>query len=186
MMSERRLRAPVQPEPEGAPLKIIHYVTLTADGHVAQAERTGGIPPVIAADLMGVVAAGGGLVIGRRTFAIFQAMGAIASIPGAVVVVSQSLPAREPGVEVARSPLEALERLQDRGIAAAVIGGGAEIYSAFLALDRLDELYVNILPLIDGDGLSISTPARRELRLRLLSSRDLGGDTIQRRYARQA
>jgi dihydrofolate reductase len=166
-------------------LKVIHYVTLTADGHVAQAERTGGIPPVIAADLMGVVASAGGLVIGRRTFAIFQAMGAVASIPAAVVVISRSLPASEPGVEVVRSPVEALDRLQDRGVAAAVIGGGPEVYSAFLALDRLDELYVNILPLIDGDGLSIATPGGREMRLRLLSSRDLGGDLIQQHYAQQ-
>lgn len=166
-------------------MKVIHYVTLTADGHVAQAERTGGIPPVIAADLMGVVAAGGGLVIGRRTYAIFQAVGAVASIPGAVVVVSRSLPVSEAGVEVARSPAEALERLQGRGIAAAVIGGGSEIYSAVLALDRLHELFVNILPLIDGEGLSIATPVRREMRLRLVSTRDLGGDVVQQHYARE-
>lgn len=165
-------------------MKTIHYMSLTADGHVVQAAASGGIPPVILADFMGRVAEAGALIVGRRTYDLFHAMGAIAAIPGQVVVLSHSLPASTPGVTVKRSPDEALSHLADQGLSAALVGGGPEIYSAFLAQGLIDELCLNVAPHLDGAGLTIATPSPVQVPLELTAVAELGDGIVQLRYRR--
>ncbi|WP_411287160.1 dihydrofolate reductase family protein [Phenylobacterium sp.] len=167
-------------------MKIVHYMSLTADGHVVQAASSGGIPPVILADFMGRVAEAGALVLGRRTYDLFHAMGAIGAIPGQVVVLSHALPASQPGVTVKRSPDEALSHLADQGLSAAIVGGGPEIYSAFLAQGLIDELCLNLTPAMDGAGLTIATPSPMPLHLELTAVAELGDGIVQLRYRRGA
>ena len=164
-------------------MKTIHYMSLTADGHVVRAETMGGIPPAILADFMGHVAQAGALIIGRRTYNLFQGLGAISSIPGVVVVISTSLAGDTEGVSVARSASEALEVVLSRGGAAAVVGGGPEIYS--LTVGLIDGLVLNIVPAMDGVGLTIATAAPAMLALRLTGVSELDGGVAQLRYDRE-
>ena len=166
-------------------MKTIHYMSLTADGHVVRAETMGGIPPAILADFMGHVAQAGALIIGRRTYNLFQGLGAISSIPGVVVVISTSLAGDTEGVSVARSASEALEVVLSRGGAAAVVGGGPEIYSLFLTEGLIDGLVLNIVPAMDGVGLTIATAAPAMLALRLTGVSELDGGVAQLRYDRE-
>ena len=167
-------------------MKTIHYMSLTADGHVVQAETAGGIPPSILGDFMRLVSENGGLILGRRTYDIFLNMGAIGAIPGAVVVISRGLPLAQEGVTVARSPAEALRLLEAQGHVGALVGGGPEIYSAFLAEGLVDELHLNIVPMMDGAGLSIATPMPRPSPLELVGSGELADGVFQLRYRRRA
>lgn len=51
------------------------------------------------------------------------------------------------------SPQEILEDLKKRGFERVVIGGGAQIYSAFLDAGLVTDIYATIEPIVFGDGV---------------------------------
>ena len=162
--------------------KVILYVSLTADGRVARAEDTGGVPPVVLADLMGLVAQHGAMVIGRRTYELFRELGAIPTIPGRIVVISRSL-GSAPDVAVAGSPQEGLGLLADSGQAAAVLCGGVETYGSFLSFGAVDEVRLNIVPALMGRGPRLAD-WDEPLGLTLVETAPLGDGIVQLRYER--
>lgn len=163
-------------------VKIILYVSLTADGRVARAEDTGGVPPVVLADLMGLVARHGAMVIGRRTYELFRDLGAIGTIPGRIVVISRSL-GSAPGVVVAGSPQDGLDKLAEGGQGAAVLCGGVETYDSFLRLGAVDEVRLNIVPALMGRGPRLAD-WDKPLALAFLEAVPLGDGIVQLRYGR--
>ena len=164
-------------------MPIILYVSMTADGRVARAEDSGGIPAVVLGDIMALVAQQGAMVLGRRTYELFRDLGAVESIPGRIVVISRTLGAT-PGVEVAGSPAEGMDRLARDGLASAVLCGGAETYDSFLRLGVLDEMRLNILPALMGRGPRLAD-WDDPLALTLVGSADLGEGIVQLRYRRE-
>ena len=163
-------------------LKTILYVSLTADGRVARAEDTGGVPPVVLADLMGLVARHGAMVIGRRTYELFRDLGAIETIPGRIVVISRSL-GSAPGVMVAGSPEAGLQKLADSGQAAAVLCGGVETYDSFLRMGAVDDVRLNIVPALMGRGPRLAD-WDQPLGLAFVEAAPLGDGIVQLRYGR--
>ena len=166
-------------------MKTILYMSLTADGHIPQADRGDRLPPEILADSMTHMAAAGNLVVGRTTYELLRSLAPAGGMPAQVVVVSRSLAAAGDGALVARSPGEALRLLSDRGFAAAFVLGGAQLYSAFLAEGLVDELYLNITPELFGAGLHIGGAERRSIDLELLSSSEVMPGTPQLHYRRR-
>jgi dihydrofolate reductase len=163
-------------------VKTILYMSLTADGHIPQADLGDRLPPEILADSMGHVARAGNLVVGRTTYELLRGLAPPEGLPGQVVVVSRTLEQEEAGPLVARSPAEALKLLAGGGLDSAFVLGGGQVYSAFIAGGLVDELYLNITPEIFGSGLHISTAERTSLDLELLGSSEILKDTIQLRY----
>ena len=84
----------------------------------------------------------------------------------------------------AKSPFKAVKRLEREGFASALLGGGAKLYSSFLAADLVDELYVNIAPELVGRGLRIESPRRRAQTLRLIHTSRLADGIVQLHYRR--
>ena len=163
-------------------MKTILYVSITVDGRVARAEDSGGVPPVVLRDLMGLVARYGAMIIGRRTYELFRDLGAIETIPGRIMVISRTL-GSVPGVTVARSPLDALQKLAEAGIEAAVLCGGVETYNSCLGLGISDELRLNIIPALMGRGPRFAD-WDEAMGLELLSTAPLGEGIVQIHYAR--
>ena len=81
------------------------------------------------------------------------------------------------------SPSVILDKLAERGYASAVIGGGSEVYSLYLAANLVDEIYLTIVPKIFGKGvplfqnMNIPTIASK-----LIETRRLGTDEILLKY----
>ncbi len=155
---------------------------MTADGRVARAEDTGGVPPVVLGDLMGLVARQGAMVIGRRTYELFRDVGAIETIPGRIVVLSQSL-VSAPGVSFSKSPQSALAQIAAQGCAGAVLCGGVEAYDAFLRIGSIDEVCLNIIPVLMGRGPQFAE-WNEPLGLSLMDTDLLGEGIVQLRYGR--
>ncbi len=158
-------------------------MTLAADGQLVQTDAISGIPGPIVADLMALVAESGGLVVGRRTHDLLRDLGALGAIPGRVVMVSRSADP-EPGVMVARSAREALAALEAVGVAAAVIGGGAETYASFVEGGWCDELRLNIAPALGGPRLALSGVASPSVDFELNHLGQLPGGIAQLHYVR--
>jgi dihydrofolate reductase len=163
-------------------MKTIAYFTLSADGFLPRAEEKG-LPPhdQVIADSMEVAEKAGAMILGRTTF---EETGEDES-PVQVVVVSKGPLAKPNGALVADSPAKALQLLEEKGFSSAMVGGGAQLFSSFLGLGLVDELYVNIAPELLGKGLRIETPQRHAGRLKLIDTASLDRGVIQLHY-RQA
>ena len=86
------------------------------------------------------------------------------------------------GFELASSPEEALGKLEKDGFEAAVLTGGATLNSSFAKAGLVDEIVLNVEPVIVGKGIPLFSPDVFDLKLKLLESKKLNGDIVQLRY----
>lgn len=172
-------------------MKVILWATLTANGNYARSTPAHPPRPQALADFAAQVGTVGNFIVGRQTFREFQsqpqrsAEGAGDTFARAdIVVVSRSLAAAGP--TVARSPREALAHLEKRGHAAALLAGGEQLHNAFLAEGLVDELCLDLAPVLEDEGLRLHLPPGGFASLQLLATQDLGGGVLQVRYALHA
>jgi dihydrofolate reductase len=157
-------------------MNVIAYFTLSADGFLPRAEDKDLPPPdLVINDSMKRAAKAGSLIVGRTTYESME--GEAQSMP--VVVVSTSMKADRDGILVAESPAKAIRLLEKKGISGALVGGGARLFSSFLAADLVDELYVNIAPELIGRGMRIEGPKRHAETLNLIRTTRLDEGIVQ-------
>lgn len=124
------------------------------------------------------------LVIGRRTYDVVLRFSAW-PYAGKRVIVCTSRP-RSPvhGEELWSSPPRALaERLDREGVRRVYLDGGALVRS-FLAEGLVDEMTLNVIPVVLGDGVPLFATGLPETRLRLLEAKSFPSGLVQLHYAR--
>ncbi len=167
-------------------MKTILWATLTANGNYQRNDPEHPPRPEALSDFAAHVAATRNFIVGRKTFEGFAARqpaprttpdSAVGS--ATIVVVSSKAP---PGVAAVRSPEEALGLLRERGFEAALIAGGEKLHNAFLAADLVDELVLNVAPVLEDEGFKLILPRAQHRTLSLLETKPLGGGVVQLRY----
>ncbi|MGN9913903.1 dihydrofolate reductase family protein [Phytohabitans sp. LJ34] len=153
------------------------YASLTANGFLVRAGGEREIPAPILTDFLGHVRRCGNVVVGRRTAELIRATGSPAEFAGINVVVLS----RNPGRGVATSPEEALRLLAARGHAEALLGGGAGANASFLERGLVDDIYLNVVPVLTPAGPALPA-APQPADLRLLDVRQLAGSAVQMHY----
>jgi dihydrofolate reductase len=164
-------------------VNVVAYFTLTADGFLPRAEDKD-LPPAdnIYADTEKRAKRLGSQIVGRSTYEQMEE----GESPVPIVVVSRSKGQEKDGVFYARSPREAVRLLEREGFKSTLVGGGAQIFSSFLAADLVDELYVNVAPELVGSGLRIEGPRRHAQGLKLVHTTHLEDGVVQMHYRRAA
>lgn len=81
-------------------------------------------------------------------------------------------------------PAAVVARLEARGYTTAVLGGGAQIYRAFVEAGLVDELWLTVEPLAFGAGISLfgDAPLDLDQRFTLLEVERLGEQGVHLRY----
>ncbi len=74
------------------------------------------------------------------------------------------------GYTLANSPQDALAKLSEKGFEKVLITGGANVNSAFVKANLLDEIILNVEPVVVGKGIPVFAPENFELKLKLISS----------------
>lgn len=119
-------------------------------------------------------------LFGRTTFETFNRL-----LPGRRTLVYTSRPesVAVDGVEtVGGTPAEVVATLQNEGVRELAICGGAQVYYEFLAANLLDEIYINIHPIVFGTGVPLFKKSIQQT-LRLLDVQNIGDDTVSLHYA---
>lgn len=164
-------------------MKTILWATLTANGNYQRNDPQHPPRPEALADFAAHVATTGNFIVGRKTFEGFAAgQPAPAGSPMAratIVVVSSKAP---PGLPAAPGPREALALVRERGFANALLAGGETLHNAFLAADLVDELVLNIAPVLEDDGFKLVLPKGAHRTIALVETKPLGGGVVQLRY----
>jgi dihydrofolate reductase len=169
-------------------MKTILYMTLTANGYFAQADKTHAIPKEILGDLSKSVGITGNIINGRRTYLmgrqsydLLRRQAAQKNLAIEVVIVSD-VPLEDKGICVVGSPQEALEHLDQKGLGTALVAGGGQLDSAFLSQGLVDEIYLNILPTMANNGGVLATTGGLEADLLLLGTTKLSDNILQLHY----
>jgi len=167
--------------------KIIAYLATSADGFIGRSD--GAVDwldrpwPKGAYGMPRFMASVDTVVMGRKTYDFGRAHGTV-GVPGKrTIVLSRSLRAEEvEGAELWRSvPRLAKELRAGKGKHVWVMGG-AEIFGAFLDAGELDELILNVVPVLIGEGIPLLGPKRRTRELRLRSTRRFVDGVVRLHY----
>jgi dihydrofolate reductase len=122
------------------------------------------------------------LLVGRATWEV------VAGFPAwpwegkrVAVLTHRPLPARHGELVVSGTPAEVLEKVSAAGARSVYVDGGA-VVSQFLAAGLLDELTLNLIPVVLGQGIPLFQGALGERRLALASSQAYPSGLVQLRY----
>lgn len=166
--------------------KISVYIALSLDGYIAREDdsldwmdRVGGFDEDYGFQKM--LSSIDALIIGRKTYAIASTVPD--PYPGKrVVVLSRTLDAVKPGMELYKGDLRELtEKLHKEGIKHIWVDGGSTL-SQFLALQLVDEMTLSIIPVILGSGISLFQTVGKEIPCRLISSQSHPSGLVQVHY----
>ncbi len=161
-------------------MKTILYLSITANGMIAREDdTTDWVSPTEWKSFSNMIQKAGNMIIGRRTYEVmcknkeFEKLG-----KGKVVVVSQTLK-KDKSITVVQSPREALNLLQKQHFKTALVCGGAHVNSSFMKEKLIDEIYLDIEPIILGTGIKLFADAGFEAKLQLMGIQKLSKDEVQ-------
>jgi dihydrofolate reductase len=163
-------------------MKTTLYASLSVNGHVLEATAGHEVPPEILNDFLNHARRTGNVVIGRRTFDLMAGGGSAEAFAGVDVVVLSRQRRDLSGGHPVGSPEEATRLLADRGHTEALLAGGPTAYHAFLEGDLVDELIVNITPVLTGAGSDLTPGGAKSTALRLVDLRRLSEGETQLHY----
>jgi len=81
-----------------------------------------------------------------------------------------------------KTPKQILKMLGEKGFETAFLAGGGQLNSSFIKEGLIDEIYVDIEPLLFGKGIKIFADSDFECELNLLEVNKLNSDTVQLHY----
>jgi dihydrofolate reductase len=122
----------------------------------------------------------GAALFGRTTFETFNR-----ALPGRRTIVYTTRPESitTEGVETIKgTPAEVIAALKAQGVEQLAICGGAHVYAEFLAAGLVDEIFINIHPVVFGAGVPLFREPL-EKQLKLLDVQNIGDDTVMLHYS---
>lgn len=100
-----------------------------------------------------------------------------------IIVSNQSNLNLASGYELASSPTAAIDKLSNYGFSTTVLTGGATLNSSFAKENLIDEVLLNIEPIVVGSGIPLFSPLKFDLPLKLISSKSIDGKVVQLKYS---
>ncbi len=127
----------------------------------------------------------GNIILGRRTFELMKGVNEFEKLGFPItVVVSNSIENQgDEKTTFVSSPKEAVETMKQKGMNEIVVGGGSMLNAGFLKDGLLDEVYLDIDPLIFGKGIRLFAETEDiEIKLGLVSVENLSKNTLRLHY----
>lgn len=123
------------------------------------------------------------LILGNSTYKTLSR-----PLPGRLHVVLTTNTVDKTGIPgvveyTSASPGEIAASLFARGYSSAVLAGGAQINSLFLAHDMVDEIWLTVEPLVFGQGIHVFEGLDFDLRLRLISLEQINAGAYIAKYS---
>ncbi len=163
-------------------MKVFIIAAITADGFIGRdsghsADWTGKADKKV---FVRLTKEAGVMVMGSKTFATIGR-----ALPGRRTIVYTSRPEKlkVEGVEATNEPPKVLlARLEKEGAQAVAICGGATIYDLFMREGLVDELYLTVVPIVFGSGVTLFA-SEQTVNLELLNLTALEDGAILLHYA---
>jgi len=165
-------------------MKVVLFNAMSVDGFIATTKDDTPWSEPIWQAYNDFIRAHGNLVVGRRTYELMKITGELVKIGSPeTVVVSRTLnEPNDPKIHVARSPAEAVTKLKTLGFTEIVISGGGLLNGSFLEAGLLDEMILDIEPIILGQGISLFTGLTKQPRCKLLRKDQISPEHLRLHY----
>ncbi len=165
-------------------MKTILYLAQTMNGYIAREDDSTPWSKEEFAAFHSAVMGAKNLVLGRKTYQIMKKYGELKKCGSPFTVVVTKSGKFRPGanVAIADSPSTALKIIKSKGFRYALIGGGSKLATDFFEKGLIDEIYIDIEPIIFGKGIPLFQRSKTDARLRLLKIVKLSKNTIRLQY----
>lgn len=162
-------------------MKITAIANLSANGKVLLAEHNPITPPAAINFFVQKAKETGNLVVGRKTFDVFNQFpgGPKQILAGVQLVILSSTGEPADGYQVVGSPEEAIAYLEGKGFTEVAVGGGTITYNTFLDKGLITDIIFDIIPVIIGDGGIIGVQDGLLAKFKLVDHQLLGDDVVQ-------
>jgi dihydrofolate reductase len=141
--------------------------------------RSDEVTALIAASWKGVDT----MLMGRKTWEFAAKMGGGPSMPGIRTCVFSRTLAEAPGAELVRGDAAAfVRRLKAEEGGGIIVMGGGELGSALIEAGLVDEIGLNVHPVLLGGGIPAFRPMARRVELELVEARAMPLGCVLLRY----
>ena len=164
-------------------MKVILYMAISANGIIAKGDDdTSWISKEEWNSYSLAVRTAGCLIVGRRTYHVLTKQPEFAEFKDVklVAVSQEDFATLAPNHFIAHSPKEALDFLKD--YKEIIVAGGSILNASFLAENLVDEICLDIEPLILGQGIPIFKGKDVEAKLQLVGTKSISPNEIQLHY----
>lgn len=164
-------------------MKVILYMASTVNGFIAgRDDDTSWISNEEWKSYSAAVQAAGCFIVGHRTYNILTIQPEFQELKDAMLVVvsHQDFETLHPNHHIAHSPKEALDQLKD--FQEVIIAGGGALNASFLAENLVDEIYLDIEPIVFGDGIALFHGKDFKTMLKLVGQKKISENEIQLHY----
>ncbi len=168
-------------------MKTILYMAMTVNGKIAGADDdTSWTSKEDWNGFRAMCRKTGNAIIGRRTYDMVKKEGTQLDDILTVVLTHDValLTKKSPNtIFTDKPPKDVIAILKEKGFKEALVAGGGILNSAFLKAGLIDEMYIDIEPLILGRGIPLFSDSDFEAHLKLLEVKTLANhQTIQLHY----
>lgn len=128
----------------------------------------------------------GNIIWGRKTHEVVKKWPKeyFDDLKGLRIMIISSNPNYEvgEGFELVADPKEALEKLEKDGVKEVIVTGGSTTNSSFAKLGLINEVVLNVEPVVVGKGIPLFKSDEFDMKLELIEMNASRGKTIQLRY----
>jgi dihydrofolate reductase len=165
-------------------MEVILYLAQTVNGYIAKEnDNTPWSNEEFVAYYLEVKMAKN-LIVGNKTYKIMKESDEFRKCNNpTIVVVSKSHPVGVYGsASFVKSPGDAIDLLKSKGFKKIIIGGGSVTAYSFMKLGLVDKLYIDVEPLMFGNGVPFLFKGKLESKLELTKLKKLSKNTLQLQY----
>jgi len=167
-------------------MKVTLYMAITINGFIAKEnDDTGFVSEIEWRSFRNMIKNAGNMIIGSRTYEIMREGEEFKGLEDIrILVVSENADFKTiaNNHSVAKSPKDALAILEKEGFDKALVAGGGTLNASFMAENLIDEIYLDVEPVIFGRGIRLFRENNFEAKLKLLEIKKLSGNEIQLHY----
>jgi dihydrofolate reductase len=165
-------------------MKTTLFLSVSIDGLIADKEGIPHFPDGAWEDWCSLVNDADNVIAGRSSFEQLKndEMASVLNPGNKIVLSSRDIDLGDSGWQHARSPSEALEILKDAGVDEAIVGGGRAVACSFMREQLIDNIVIDLQPVVFGVGTPIFGDALNMTQLKLLDSCSLNENALRLRY----
>lgn len=164
-------------------MKLTLYMGMSLDGFIAKENDDVPWSEAVWQSYYDIAGGFKAIILGRRTYEMMEEANEWSKIGNPfTVVLSRASQASEGQKMFVTSADEAMTILHERGFNDVLVGGGAQINALFMESGLIDEIIIDMEPVIFGKGISLFGDVTLDGHLKLLEFKKLGEGTVQLHY----
>ena len=167
-------------------MKVILYMAITINGFIAKEnDDTSFVSEIKWDSFRKMIRSVGNMIIGSRTYAIMrdgEEFKNLENIRVLVVSENENFKTIANNHLVVKSPKDVLAILENEGFDNALVAGGGTLNASFMTENLVDEIYIDVEPIVFGKGIRLFRESDFEVKLKLLETKKLSDNEIQLHY----